>query len=333
MNSRKRIIRRGAFAAGQGFAIVGLGRAGPAHGRRAGIGRRQFGGSRVRAGPWAARAGRGRAAQGCRRVGPGHAWQTERARARLRLARRQAEALEVLALRRRELAAGLVALAVPARRDARASLILSGLAQAAALASARLDEFGGEVAALARQQRAAAAARTHWSARQAAAAAAGRAAGVRWRLALRARIAGLAREGAAGPGPPGGASVADAVTLAASAGAAAAGRTEGSQARHRHRSAARSPPPAPCRGGAASAATAAPPGPAAAGSRAPLADIGAAGGGRTERSRHHHRRRPGGQFAGGRHGDVRRDVSRPRAAIDHRSRQGISCRNVRNGSA
>ena len=143
------------------------------------------------------------------------AWQTHRAQARLRLARRQAEAQQVLALRRRELAAGLVALAVPARRDARAALILSGLAQAVALASARLDELGGEVAVLARQQRAAAAARTHWSARQAAAAAAGRATGVRWRAALRARIADLAHEGADGPGPPGDASVANPVTLAA----------------------------------------------------------------------------------------------------------------------
>jgi murein DD-endopeptidase MepM/ murein hydrolase activator NlpD len=78
-----------------------------------------------------------------------------------------------------------------------------------------VDALGGEVAVLARQQRAAAAASANWSARQAVAVAAGSAAGLRWRAALRASVAVLAHKRAVGPAPSGGASVADAVTLAA----------------------------------------------------------------------------------------------------------------------
>ena len=119
-------------------------------------------------------------------------WRTDRARARLRLAERQAEAASELALRRRELAEGFVKLGSAALRDGRARLILAGLAQAAAKATAKSDQLGGEVAPLARQQRVAALATEIWSVRYAAAAATEAAAARRWRGALRSYAQALA---------------------------------------------------------------------------------------------------------------------------------------------
>jgi murein DD-endopeptidase MepM/ murein hydrolase activator NlpD len=142
-------------------------------------------------------------------------WRLDRLRARLRLADRQAEAAEALALRRRELAAGLVALNAPARRDARGRLILAGLAQATVTARTRLDALGGEIALLARQQRAAAVALAFSTVRHAAAVAAYRAAGERWRRAMRARMVALSRERTADGAAAGGVVIADAVGVAA----------------------------------------------------------------------------------------------------------------------
>ncbi len=145
------------------------------------------------------------------------AWQLDRARARLRLADRQAEALTEVALARRALAGGLVALEASARDDSRARLILAGLARAAAAAQARHARLGGEVAMLARQQRSAAADRAIWSTRRAQATAAAQLAGARWRTAMRARMAVLARSLPASSLADSAIRVADAVTLSAPA--------------------------------------------------------------------------------------------------------------------
>jgi hypothetical protein len=162
MNSRTLIIRRGVIAAGKVSSIAELWRHGVAAGPVAAGGCVWAGSGGVRPRPAAARARRWRGSGGaaCHRLATANAgtWRLDRLRARLRLADRQAEAAEALALRRRELAAGLVALNATARRDARGRLILAGLAQAAVAARTRLDALGGEIALLARQQRAAAAA-------------------------------------------------------------------------------------------------------------------------------------------------------------------------------
>lgn len=113
----------------------------------------------------------------------------DRARARLRLEERYEAATRDLALRRRELAAGFVALGSLAHRDGRTRLLLAGLAQSARSASAMVNRLAMERAGLARELRAATAVKAIWVARHTAAMQARAAAGERWHRALRAYAA------------------------------------------------------------------------------------------------------------------------------------------------
>jgi murein hydrolase activator len=128
----------------------------------------------------------------------------ERAGALLRHAERQQRADLEIAARRRELAAAFATLGAVADRDARARLLLAGLAQGAAAAAADTEQLAARRTVEASLLRAASADRARTAGRLAAVEGEAERAGARWRATLRACLLGLAwspRQAAAGPRP------------------------------------------------------------------------------------------------------------------------------------